>query len=125
MTLHDKMWNLLFLYFTGKMFSKAPIKRFNENDSDTPGPNQYDPKIISGKGSGAGDSFSLKENRFSENSESTPGPGQYQVNNIDRRKTISDRSIGTPGNFKVPRGRAISRPTSSARSRSSSNSNTG
>ena len=125
MTLRDKMWNLLFLYFTGKMFSKAPIKRFNENDSDTPGPNQYDPKIISGKGSGAGVSFSLKENRFSENSDSTPGPGQYQVGNIDRRKTISDRSIGTPGNFKVPRGRAVSRPTSSARSRSSSNSNTG
>ena len=107
------------------MFSKAPIKRFNENDSDTPGPNQYDPKIISGKGSGAGVSFSLKENRFSENSDSTPGPGQYQVGNIDRRKTVSDRSIGTPGNFKVPRGRAVSRPTSSARSRSSSNSNTG
>ena len=125
MTLRDKMWNLLFLYFTGKMFSKAPIKRFNENDSDTPGPNQYDPKIISGKGSGAGVSFSLKENRFSENSDSTPGPGQYQVGNIDRRKTVSDRSIGTPGNFKVPRGRAVSRPTSSARSRSSSNSNTG
>ena len=107
------------------MFSKAPIKRFNENESDTPGPNQYDPKIISGKGSGAGVSFSKTENRFSENSESTPGPGQYQVDNIDRRKTISDRSIGTPGNFKVPRGRAVSRPTSSARSRSSSNSNTG
>ena len=120
------MWNPLFLYFTGKMFSKAPIKRFNENESDTPGPNKYDPKILSGKGSGAGVSLSFKENRFSENSESTPGPGQYHVDkNIDRRKTISDRSIGTPGNFKVPRGRAISRPTSSARSRSTSNSNTG
>ena len=106
------------------MFSKAPIKRFNENDSDTPGPNKYDPKIISGKGSGGGVSLSFKENRFSENSESTPGPGQYHVDkSSDRRKTISDRSIGTPGNFKVPR--AISRPTSSARSRSSSTSNTG
>ena len=100
-------------------FAKAAFKRFNENDTDTPGPNQYDPKNIDGKGTGAGVALSLKANRFHEKSEATPGPGEYNVlddkKDAKRRMTIAKTSIRKPRN--------PNRSTSSIRSSISSGNN--
>ena len=101
-------------------FAKAPIKRFNENETDTPGPNEYDPKNINGKGTGSGVALALKANRFTDKSEATPGPGQYNI--LDEKKTARKSlqiNDNTKGSFRRPR--SANRSTSSIRSASSSN----
>ena len=103
-------------------FAKAQFKRFNENDTDTPGPNQYDPKNIDGRGTGAGVALSLKANRFNEKTEATPGPGEYNV--LDDKKVVR-RSVHVSmakTSFRKPR--SPNRSTSSIRSSSSGNNST-
>ena len=102
-------------------FAKAAIKRFNENENVTPGPNEYDPKSLDAKGSGAGVAMSLKANRFNEKSECTPGPGQYNI--LEDKKTVR-RSIQVSSLKKsIRKGRSPIRSSSSTRSASSSNNN--
>ena len=81
-------------------FSKAPIKRFNENDTNTPGPSEYDPKNPNAKGAGSGVALTLKASRFTEKKEITPGPGEYEVSNPHERnvRTVSASTI-KDGNF--------------------------
>ena len=55
------------------MFSKAKVKRFNEEEKCTPGPNAYDPKKVVPKTGLA----LTKSQRFEETRYVTPGPGQY------------------------------------------------
>ena len=114
--------NLTELFFFSKMsFAKAPIKRFNENENSTPGPNEYDPKNLDAKGSGAGVALSLKSNRFNDKTESTPGPGQYNI--LDEKKNVR-KSILTSSHKKPPRkGRSPNRSSSATRSASSSTNN--
>ena len=103
-------------------FAKAPIKRFNENDTDTPGPNKYDPKNIDGKGTGAGVALSLKANRFTEKSEATPGPGEYNVLEDKKNYRRSMQVSMAKTSFRKPR--SPNRSTSSIRSSSSGNNST-
>ena len=93
-------------------FSKAAIKRFNENEKDTPGPNEYDVKNINGKG---GISLASKANRFTDKIEPTPGPGQYDV--VDAKKNVR-RSMQVSQPFRLPRS---TRALSGSRSANSSN----
>ena len=102
-------------------FAKAAIKRFNENESVTPGPNEYDPKNPDAKAPGAGATLSLKSNRFNEKLESTPGPGQYNI--LDEKK-LARRSVQISSLKKSMRKpRSPNRSSSSTRSASSSKDN--
>ena len=96
-------------------FAKAAIKRFNEEEKDTPGPNEYDVKNIDGKGAGAGVSLALKSNRFTDKIQATPGPGQYDV--LDVKKNVR-RSVQVQEPFRVPKS---TRSSSASRSVNSSN----
>ena len=119
--------HFFFIYYSENIvkmsFCKAPIKRFNENETNTPGPNEYDPKNINGKGTGAGVAMSLKANRFSDKSEATPGPGQYDVRDEKKnvRRSVQVNSSSFRSSFRRPR--SPTRSTSSIRSTSSNNSN--
>ena len=56
------------------MFSKARIKRFNEDVGCAPAPNHYDSKLPSSKKTGHA---LVKSARFEDTKNSGPGPGQY------------------------------------------------
>jgi len=56
------------------MFSKAKVKRFNDEVGCAPAPNAYDAKFPVGKGAGVA---ACKSRRFDDSKEQTPGPGQY------------------------------------------------
>ena len=102
-------------------FAKAQIKRFNENENITPGPNEYDPKNLAAKGSGAGVAMSLKANRFNEKAESTPGPGQYNI--LDEKKSVR-RSVQISSlKNSMRKMSSLNQSSSSTRSASSSNNN--
>ena len=119
------MTNITLVSFSKMSFAKAPIKGFNENDTDTPGPNMYDPKNINGKGTGAGVALSLKADRFNDKSDATPGPGEYNV--IEEKKDVR-RSVHVPlvkKSFRKPRSPNRSTPSSVRSLSSGNNSNQG
>ena len=59
------------MYSFLRMFSKAPIKRYNDEVNETPAPGDYDPKEAKSRGSKIAHSTSA---RFNEVSKSvTPG----------------------------------------------------
>ena len=69
-----------FRIFLLKMFSKAPIKRFNESTSETPAPSDYDPQEVKSKGSKVA---LLKSERFLDLPKlATPGPGSYETSSL-------------------------------------------
>ena len=58
------------------MFSKAPLKRFNEKTNETPGPLDYDPQAPKSRGAKVA---VTKSERFQELKSDTPGPGSYDT----------------------------------------------
>jgi len=62
------------LYKAAIMFSKAKVKRFNDEVGCAPAPNAYDGKLPVSKIVGVA---ATKSRRFDESKEQTPGPGQY------------------------------------------------
>merc|ERR1712004_967363 len=65
-----------FCLFEQKMFSKAPLKRFNEKANETPGPLDYDPQAPKSRG---GKVAVTKSERFQDLKSDTPGPGSYDT----------------------------------------------
>ena len=79
------------------MFSKAPIKRYNDSIAETPAPGDYDPKEAKSRGSKIALSTST---RFNESKSDTPGPGAYEVDvkkpgsaKAVSKKTLVPRSV--------------------------------
>ena len=83
--------------FFFRMFSKAPIKRYNDSIAETPAPGDYDPKEAKSRGSKIALSTST---RFNESKSDTPGPGAYEVDvkkpgsaKAVSKKTLVPRSV--------------------------------
>ena len=69
-----------------KMFSKAPIKRFNDVTNENPAPVDYDPKEPKSRGSKCA---LVKSERFLEPKIHTPGPGYYET---EQKKIVRQNS---------------------------------
>ena len=67
------------------MFSKAPLKRFNEKTNETPGPLDYDPQAPKSRGAKVA---VVKSERFQDLKNETPGPGSY---NTDEKPKIKPK----------------------------------
>ena len=97
------------------MFSRAPVKRYNDVASDTPGPNAYDPKERK-KPIGAAD---VKADRFPKDKDAAdlPGPGQYDLLKVNssNAKVTNNKNKSTSGS-KVKSGLVPSSSTESINS---------
>jgi len=99
------------------MFSRAKVKRFNDEVGCAPAPNAYDAKLPAGKGAGVA---AIKSRRFDDSKEQTPGPGQYllppivgaskplarsasfRVASLSKKNSRNDLTVSRNDIFKTP-----------------------
>eukprot|EP00092_Neocalanus_flemingeri_P033041 GFUD01035935.1.p1 GENE.GFUD01035935.1~~GFUD01035935.1.p1 ORF type:complete len:282 (+),score=84.99 GFUD01035935.1:72-917(+) len=95
------------------MFSRAKVKRFNDEVGCAPAPNAYDGNLPTSKVSGVA-IIKSSSRRFDEMKEQTPGPGQYLM-----------PPFGAAGNGRITRNDIFKTPCSTPRKMRHSVSSTG
>lgn len=76
-------------------FTRAPVKRFNDNLHDGPAPSDYDPRDPKGHLRGGA---MVKADRFAVPKCITPGPGQYNVNGTGKIVVGRNSNSSSSGN---------------------------